>query len=60
MNNHLTIHRNHGAIDIKIDMLGGVDNLAPLMIIANGNRPDNLYDIMDGLAVGTKFTGVMV
>ena len=30
------------------------------MIIANGNRPENLYDIMDGLEVGTKFTGVMV
>lgn len=27
------------------------------MIIANGNRPDNLYDIMDGKEVGTKFTG---
>ena len=30
------------------------------MIIANGNRPENLYDIMDGLEVGTKFTGVIV
>ena len=30
------------------------------MIIANGSRPENLYDIMDGLEVGTKFTGVMV
>ena len=30
------------------------------MIIANGNRPENLYDIMDGMDVGTKFTGVMV
>lgn len=30
------------------------------MIIANGNRPDNLYDIMDGKKIGTKFTGVMV
>lgn len=30
------------------------------MIIANGNRPENLYDIMDGLQVGTKFTGVIV
>ena len=27
------------------------------MIIANGSRPDNLYDIMDGKEVGTKFTG---
>lgn len=27
------------------------------MIIANGNRPENLYDIMDGLEIGTKFTG---
>lgn len=26
------------------------------MIIANGNRPDNLYDIMDGKEIGTKFT----
>ena len=26
------------------------------MVIANGNRPDNLYDIMDGKAIGTKFT----
>ena len=30
------------------------------MIIANGSRPENLYDIMDGLEVGTKFTGVIV
>ena len=30
------------------------------MIIANGNRPENLYDIMDGMEVGTKFTGVTV
>ena len=30
------------------------------MIIANGNRPDNLYDIMDGKEIGTTFTGVMV
>ena len=30
------------------------------MIIANGNRPETLYDIMDGMEVGTKFTGVMV
>ena len=30
------------------------------MIIANGSRPENLYDIMDGLEVGTKFTGVRV
>lgn len=30
------------------------------MIIANGSRPENLYDIMDGLEVGTKFKGVMV
>ena len=30
------------------------------MIIANGSRPDNLYDIMDGMEIGTKFTGVMV
>lgn len=27
------------------------------MIIANGSRPENLYDIMDGFQVGTKFTG---
>ena len=26
------------------------------MIIANGNRPENLYDILDGKDVGTKFT----
>ena len=30
------------------------------MIIANGNRPENLYDIMDGMEIGTKFTGVVV
>ena len=30
------------------------------MILANGSRPENLYDIMDGMEVGTKFTGVMV
>ena len=27
------------------------------MIIANGNRPDNLYDILDGKQVGTRFLG---
>ncbi len=26
------------------------------MVIANGNRPENLYDILDGKSVGTKFT----
>lgn len=26
------------------------------MVIANGIRPDNLYDIMDGKSIGTKFT----
>ncbi len=26
------------------------------MVIANGNRPDNLYDIMAGKSVGTAFT----
>ena len=26
------------------------------MVIANGNNPSNLYDILDGKAVGTKFT----
>ncbi len=26
------------------------------MVIANGKRPANLYDILDGKAVGTKFT----
>jgi len=30
------------------------------MIIANGGRPENLYDIMDGMEIGTKFTGVTV
>lgn len=30
------------------------------MIIANGSRPENLYDIMDGMEIGTKFTGVIV
>lgn len=30
------------------------------MIIANGSRPDNLYDIMDGKEIGTKFAGVIV
>ena len=26
------------------------------MVIANGNRPENLYDILDGKAVGTTFS----
>ena len=30
------------------------------MIISNGSRPENLYDIMDGMEIGTKFTGVKV
>lgn len=28
------------------------------MVIANGRRPENLYDILDGKNVGTKFTEV--
>jgi len=28
------------------------------MVIANGNNPDNLYDILDGKDVGTRFTEV--
>jgi glutamate 5-kinase len=27
------------------------------MVIANGSRPENLYDILDGKAVGTTFSG---
>lgn len=27
------------------------------MVIANGSRPENLYDILDGKTVGTMFTG---
>ncbi len=27
------------------------------MVIANGSRPENLYDILDGKSVGTTFTG---
>ena len=27
------------------------------MVIANGERPDNLYDIVEGKAVGTRFLG---
>ncbi len=34
----------------EICMNAGID-----MIIANGSEPENLYDIMDGKAVGTKF-----
>ena len=30
------------------------------MVIANGNRPENLYDILDGKAVGTTFSGKCV
>jgi isopentenyl phosphate kinase len=26
------------------------------MVIANGNRPENLYDILDGKSVGTRFS----
>ena len=26
------------------------------MVIANGSKPENLYDILDGKDVGTKFT----
>ncbi len=27
------------------------------MVIVNGSRPSVLYDVMDGAAVGTRFTG---
>lgn len=30
------------------------------MVIANGNRPENIYDILDGKPVGTVFGGVCV
>jgi len=30
------------------------------MVIANGNRPENLYDILDNKDVGTRFTGEKV
>ena len=30
------------------------------MVIANGSRPENLYDILDGKAVGTTFSGKCV
>ncbi len=30
------------------------------MVIANGSRPENLYDILDGKAVGTMFSGKCV
>lgn len=36
----------------KICMNSGCD-----MVIANGNRPANLYDILDGKTVGTTFSG---
>ena len=36
----------------KICMSSGCD-----MVIANGNRPANLYDILDGKTVGTTFSG---
>ena len=36
----------------KICMSCGCD-----MIIANGNNPTNLYDILEGKSVGTTFTG---
>ena len=37
---------------IKIAMDAGID-----MIIANGTHPENLYRILDGEKVGTKFRG---
>ena len=36
----------------EIAMEAGID-----MIIANGKQPDNLYRILDGEKVGTKFRG---
>lgn len=39
----------------KISTSAGCD-----MIIANGNRPANLYDILDGKEVGTTFKGVKI
>jgi glutamate 5-kinase len=36
----------------EIAMEAGID-----MVIANGTRPELLYDIMDGKKVGTKFIG---
>ena len=36
----------------RIAMAAGID-----MVIANGSKPDLLYDILDGEPVGTRFTG---
>ena len=36
----------------KIAAEAGID-----MIITNGEKPENLYDIFDGKAVGTRFLG---
>ena len=36
----------------QLVMDAGID-----MVIANGERPDVLYDIVDGAAVGTRFLG---
>ena len=36
----------------QIAMDAGID-----MVIANGEKPEVLYDIFDGKAVGTRFVG---
>ena len=49
-------NRGTGGMKTKLDAAAkclayGID-----MVIANGSRPENLYDILDGKAVGTRFS----
>ena len=45
-----------GGMRTKLEAAAKCLNHGISMVIANGSRPDNLYDILDGKSVGTLFT----
>lgn len=49
--------RGTGGMQTKLKAADIIHNDGIDMIITNGNRPENLYDIMEGKSVGTLFKG---
>ena len=46
-----------GGMATKLKAAQMVTEVGSSMVITNGDRPESLYDIVDGKAVGTRFTG---
>ena len=49
--------RGTGGMQTKLNAAEIIHNDGIDMIIANGNRPENLYDIIEGKSIGTLFKG---